>query len=236
MLQSIQNYYLVIYTDQSDLLEVLEIPPNPKIRVVLKNEKDFFAYRYQEHWVKNQRNHRMNRNPDDLRINMLSSEKINFVRESKFLAYFPPTKYYGWCDIDYFRNKPNVPEWPNPAKIRKLDEKKIHYACVQNNSAYLKQLIRHINDKRDDGLPTVEIPPNQKSIAGGFWIGHWTKIDEWTTLYDNRLRAYFEAGYLVKYDEVILADLIFSNLGKFTLYRENIDGEDNWRMFQRILL
>ena len=100
----------------------------------------------------------------------------------------------------------------------------------------MTQLISHINNKGLDGLPAIEIPPDQESIAGGFFIAHNTKIQDWQDQYNAKLSAYFEAGYLVKDDQIILADIIFSNMKDFTLYRENIIGQDNWFMFQRLIL
>ena len=167
---------------------------------------------------------------------MLLSEKPFFVKETKFSAHFPPTEYYGWCDLGYFREGPIDMTWPNPAKIRALNKNKIHYACIQNNIPYLTKLILDIGNRKEDGLPAVEIPPNQESIAGGFWIAPTSKVSDWGDIYDRRLGAYFDAEYLVKDDQIILADLIFSNMRSFNLYRENQEGIDNWFMFRRILL
>jgi len=40
---------------------------------------------------------------------------------------------------------------------------------------------------------------------------------------------------LIKDDQIIIADCVFSNLDKFLLVRENLYPYDNWFMFQRIL-
>jgi hypothetical protein len=82
----------------------------------------------------------------------------------------------------------------------------------------------------------MEIPAYQESIAGGFWVAYTDLIERWRDDYDARLAAYFAAGYLVKDDQIILADLIFSNMGDFILHRENQQGLDNWFMFRRIFL
>jgi len=240
MLLNVENYYLVIYTDQADLLDFLEIEANPKIRVQLKPADQFITYKYREHWIRNhERNDLLNGNARfsvDWRVNMLWSEKVHFVAETKSGAFFPPTEFYGWCDIGYFRQGPNPAIWPNPSKIGTLNKAKIHYGCIQNDPTYLTQLIRHINNKRADGLPIIEIPPYQNSIAGGFWVAHTSLIEGWRDMYDDRLSAYFTANYLVKDDQIILADLIFSNMSGFVLHRENQPNMDNWFMFQRIFL
>jgi hypothetical protein len=239
MLSTVENYYLVIYTDESDLLELLSIRENPKIKIVIKQVEEFVTYKYREQWIENhERNDLLNgkgRVSVDWRVNMLWSEKTFFVANTKKEEYFPATDFYGWCDIGYFRDGP-IRNWPNLAKIKTLNPNKIHYAYIKEGLSYLSHLIRLINNKREDGLPLVEIPPHQVSIAGGFFIAPAGKVDDWCHIYDTRLSAYFGAGYLVKDDQIILADLIFSNISEFVLHRENISGLDDWFMFQRHLL
>ena len=92
-----------------------------------------------------------------------------------------------------------------------------------------------INDKNNVGLPTKQIPPNQQSIAGGCFIIHKDKIDWWLNTYDSKLSLYFKNNYLVKDDQIIIADCIFSQQTNFILFRENNIKFDNWFMFQRIL-
>jgi hypothetical protein len=59
-------------------------------------------------------------------------------------------------------------------------------------------------------------------------------IEWWRKTYDEKLQLYFENNYLVKDDQIVLADCILSNLKKFALFRENKLPYDNWFMFQRI--
>lgn len=59
-------------------------------------------------------------------------------------------------------------------------------------------------------------------------------IEWWKTKYDTTLNTYFKNGYLVKDDQIILADCIFSNFDKFALHYES-SRFDNWFMFQRLL-
>jgi hypothetical protein len=92
-----------------------------------------------------------------------------------------------------------------------------------------------IVNKNHYGLPSQEIPPNQNSIAGGFFVIRRDLIDWWATTYDTTLQLYFKHGYLVKDDQIIIADCVFSNMEKFTVFRENRPEYDNWFMFQRIL-
>jgi hypothetical protein len=104
-----------------------------------------------------------------------------------------------------------------------------------NHQPIVQNLFKLINNKNRLGLPATEIPPDQKSIGGGFFIAHKTKIEWWRNTYYNKLVLYFRNRRLVKDDQMILADCIFSNLTSFSLYFENQNGFDNWFMFQRII-
>jgi hypothetical protein len=173
-------------------------------------------------------------------LNMLWSEKIAFVQETMTNRYFE-TEYYGWCDIGYFRNQPTdtninmLMAWPNYTKICGLDKTKVHYACVNRSRQYINNLVGLINRRGENGLPIQPIPSNQYSVAGGFFILHCDKIEWWSGLYYRTLESYFDNQYLVKDDQIIIADCVFSHLGHFKLYNE-VAPYDNWFMFQRLLL
>jgi hypothetical protein len=94
-----------------------------------------------------------------------------------------------------------------------------------------------INTKNEKCLPIKHIPPLQQTIAGGFFIIHKDKISWWSETYDSILKNYFVNNYLVKDDQIILANCIFNDEIKnnFTLYTEKKSQFDNWFMFQRIL-
>jgi hypothetical protein len=52
----------------------------------------------------------------------------------------------------------------------------------------------------------------------------------------QKLALYFKHGYLVKDDQIILADCILSDLEQFALCKEADLQYDNWFLFQRLLL
>jgi len=114
-------------------------------------------------------------------------------------------------------------------------KEKVCYACVNNNNDSMNYLYQLVNKKNSYGLPVQEIPPNQVSIAGGFFFLHKDKIDWWAETYDIKLQRYFSHEYLVKDDQIVLVDCILSDVDSFTLFREGLPGLDNWFMFQRIL-
>jgi hypothetical protein len=172
---------------------------------------------------------------------MLWCEKINFVNETMKKDFFK-TDFFGWCDIGYFRGNSNdldydvLSKWPSKDKILGLNHDKIYYACVNNDNQYLYQLYSIINDKNEFGLPKMEIPPHQVSIAGGFFISHRSKLEWWRTTFYKKLDLYFENEYLVKDDQIIIADCVFSDVDNFELIEEESPQYDNWFMFQRFLL
>lgn len=233
------NFKLVIYTDENSL-KYIDIKNNPNIKIIIKPIVNFYNYKYKDYWIQNHKCNNLLNDKSSWELNMLWCEKISFVKETVERKYFD-TDFYGWCDIGYFRNRSNdtninqLLKWPNLDKINKLDKGKIVYACINNNDIYINELVRNIKNKNINDLPSIPIPPFQNSIAGGFFILHKELIDWWFTTFDKKLSTYFSNGYLVKDDQIILADCIFSNLNNFCLFREFEPSYDNWFMFQRIL-
>jgi hypothetical protein len=241
MLSNVNNYNLVIYCDSVGYEYIEPYLNNPFIKAIIKPLEEFFTYQFRDKWIENHKNNDLLNKKIDWELNMLWSEKINFVFETMSEKYFE-TEYYGWCDIGYFRNRPNdlskeeLKNWPSNNKIEKLNKKKIHYALVNNNNKYIQILSNIINNKSNKDLPNKEIPPNQISIAGGFFICHEEKIKWWHDYYYDKLNKYFENNYLVKDDQIVIADCIFSNPDEFELCKEEEYQYDNWFLFQRYLL
>lgn len=238
------NFYLVIYTDKKSC-QFINTRENPNIKVIIKELHDFYNYKYKEYWIKNHAKNIYLNNTSihntNWELNMLWSEKVWFVNETIHKMYFD-TEMYGWCDIGYFRNNNNdinssilSKQWANKSTIEMLNKSKIHYACIQNNDAYLTFIQKLINNRNKLDLPIEPIPPNQCSVAGGFFILHKSKADWWAAYYDRKLETYLKYDYLVKDDQIIIIDCIFSNIDEFALYREKDIRYDNWFMFQRIL-
>ena len=237
----VNNFNLVIYTDENSF-KYIDTRENPKIKVIIKPMEQFYNYRYKDAWIKNH-----HANPTFLtentewKLNMLWSEKVWFVNETVTNKYFD-TEYYGWCDIGYFRNRSNdlstkhLLNWPNNDKILKMDKNKIHYACIINSIGIMMSIEKLINNKNTLGLPNMPIPSQQQSVAGGFFILHKTKINWWTNVYADKLNLYLKHNYVVKDDQIIIIDCIYSHKEHFRLYREKHDIFDNWFMFQRLLL
>ena len=239
LISLVDKFFLVIYTDENSV-KYIDTRENPKIKVIVKPMEQFFNYRYKEAWIKNhQKNYSLNKNLD-WKLNMLWSEKVWFVQETINNKYFD-TEYYGWCDIGYFRNRSNdlsteyLSNWPNPAKILKMDKNKIHYACVINSIGIMMSIEKLIKNKNDKGLPKILIHPEQQSVAGGFFILHKSKMNWWANLYSFKLELYLKNNYVVKDDQTIIIDCVYSNKEHFMLYREKHLVFDNWFMFQRLL-
>jgi len=239
LISIVNNFNLVIYTDENSAPHI-NTGNNPRIKIVIKPIEQFMGYQFKDNWIANHEKNTLLNKTTSWQLNMLWSEKIAFVYETAEKKHFD-TEFYGWCDIGYFRNTPqdspieSLVLWPCAEKIANLDKTKIHYACVMNNSQIIKNLFSLFNNKNNRGLPATEIPANQKSIGGGFFIAHKTKIEWWRNTYYKKLFLYFQNKRLVKDDQMILADCIFSDLTNFSLYSENQNGLDNWFMFQRII-
>jgi hypothetical protein len=231
----VNEFNLVIYTDENSA-KYIDIRDNPRIKIVFKPLDKFYNYKYKDSWIKNHEKNNLLKDNSCWELNMLWSEKIQFVKESIEQKYFE-SQFYGWCDIGYFRNRSQdthtskLVSWGKNTSF--LQESKIHYACIQNNDNYMNYLLKLVSNKNEYGLPIEQIPAYQNSIAGGFFVLHKDKIDWWSKTYDEKLQNYFEHDYLVKDDQILLVDCILSNLNEFKLFRENIPGLDNWFMFQR---
>ncbi len=235
----VKNFNLVIYTDQNSV-KYINTRENPRIKVIFKPIEHFYNYKYHDKWIENHNKNHLLNNLVDWKVNMLWSEKLWFVNETIKNKYFE-TELYGWCDIGYFRNRDNdmntqdLNNWANADVLKNIDQSKIHYGCVRNDIEIKNYLNSIVNNKNDVGLPKLEIPAQINCIAGGFFIIHKDKIGWWTSTYDRKLDLYFKNGYLVKDDQIILLDCIFSNIDKFAIHTENNNLYDNWFMFQRIL-
>ena len=251
-LANVNNFYLVIYTNNESYYMLEKYITNPRIKIIIFQVSEFYNYKYKDYWIKNHAvNNLLNINTS-WQLNMLWSEKISFVKKSFDEKYFINSEsfdnnsniegiWYGWCDIGYFRGRPNdlpiniIKEWPNKDKIKELNQAKIYYAKVNNNITQMNNYIKNILSKNQEGLPTNPIDPNQVSIAGGFFLIYNTNIDWWHNVYDTKLRLYFENNRLVKDDQIIVLDSIVTNMAKFILVEER-NQYDNWFMFQRYLL
>jgi hypothetical protein len=124
-------------------------------------------------------------------------------------------------------NSTQLKQWPSEEKIAGLNKNKIYYALVNNGQHYVRELMKIVYNKNSVGLPEIPIPPEQVSIAGGFFVSHEENIEWWRNTYDAKLKLYFENNYLVKDDQIIIVDCVFSNMSKFHLCKEE-DNYDNW--------
>lgn len=245
----VKHFRLVIYTN-SKSIQYIDTKENPNIRIVIKEMEDFYNYRYKDYWIKNHENNFLLNSSSvyntGWELNMLWSEKIAFVKntieEDKINNMVCPGGYYGWCDIGYFRNESgDLPlhilieyEWAKCLNINLNN--KIAYGIVNNDENYISFLDTLVNNKNDRGVPVTPIPPEQVSVAAGFFLLEHQKIDWLFKTYDAKLCVYFENEYLVKDEQLILIDCILSNKDHFSLYREQNPSFNNWFMFQRILL
>jgi hypothetical protein len=213
---------------------------NPRIVLVIKPFEEFYNYRYHKHWIENHEKNHLLKDRIDWKVNMLWCEKVHFVYETMQKSYFN-TDFYGWCDIGYFRctetdlTKTELYTWCAD-KIQMLQHDTIYYAMVNNDQNYVNYLFSIIQNKNEYDLPRQPIPPSQFSIAGGFFISHKNNIEWWRNTYDARLALYFKHNYLVKDDQMIVVDCVFSDISRFSLCCENNPKYDNWFMFQRLLL
>jgi len=239
-LQIVHNFNLVIYTN-AETSKLIDTKRNPRIKVVLKELEEFHTFSFKNNWISNHEKNELLNQVIQWEVNMLWNEKVWFVYETSKNQIFE-SEFYGWCDIGYFRNTEvnthtyHLQMWPNSEKIKQLNREKIYYGCIANDDNYLKFLNDIVQHKDANGLPYTPIPPNQNSIAGNFFLLHKHKIPWWTQTYYNKLVLYFQHNCLVKDDQIILLDCIFTNIAEFVLLRENVQHLDSWFLFQRFFM
>ena len=244
LLSIVNNFNLVIYTDKEsfDILKQL-FKSNPviankigkKIKIIIKPLEDFVGYKYKDDWIRNHSSSGLDLHQKvDWSLIMLWCEKVHFVNETVTNRYFV-TPFYGWCDIGYFRDLTNINikgfnEWPSSLKLLPLT-KGIHYACIENNPTTFKSLIAEI--QTNPGSKTNLL---KNCFAGGFFIIRPKLIHAFSTIFDTKLQYYFDKKFAVKDDQTILLDCIANNPQLFSLHWELNAQNDNWFMFQRLLL
>ncbi len=238
MIDNVNNYNLVIYTDQYSLYffdEVMEtIDNNPRIRLILKPLISLESYKYEEKWKSNSRRYSLV-NVNDWQLNMLWNEKVNFVNDAYTNKYFD-TEWYGWTDINYWRNRENIDlnsydelNWPNNDKLDVLNKEKVYYGRVNNNSTYFWRLIKFIKQ----GYQT---PIDQNSINSGFFIINKDKIDWWYNTYNKQLQELFNKYVFIKDDLLVTINCIANYIEHFEIVTEHDIRYDNNFLFQRYLL
>ena len=250
LINNVNNFNLVIYTNRESysVLEPLlennkKVKDLIKIKIIFKEWNEFYGYQWRDNWINNHKSNNLLNDKSiyniDWKLNMLWSEKINFVKEVSNKRYFD-TEWYGWCDIGYFRGGNNltneeIKRWPNKDKINSLDKNRIYYG-LPGNRRDLNILSRNILTKNVNNMPKIPIPPNQVSIAGGFFLSHKNKLECWHTIYYKRLSDYFTHKYLVKDDQIVIIDCIINNLKNFKLIEEPDPEKDRWFVFQSFLV
>lgn len=245
-LSIMKNCNVVFYTNE-ETLQILNLNTlinehlqNENIRTVIYNLEDFYTYNYKTEWELNHNNNFALNQLVDWKVNMLWNEKINMVKKTMDEKYFN-TEFYGWCDVGYFRNRDNdmhtslLNSWPNHVFFENMETSRIYYSMVNNDKSFLSMLYSLVNSKNENGLPINQIPHYQVTVAGGFFICHKDKVEWWHETYYSKLKLYFKHNYLIKDDQIILIDCIFTQPNNFCLPMEQNIKYDNWFMFQRFL-
>jgi len=241
MLSEVNHYYLVFFTDEKGekmlqdhfAASTTSYFQNPNIKIVIKPCEKWHNYLYEAAWLKNHEKNNLLNSRIEWKVNMLWAEKVHFVNDARINHYFPPTEFYGWCDIGYFREGA-CPTFAISQQMLSLNKNKIYYAQVVPDHI-IDSFKPTIQIKNDAGLPMMPIPAEQVSIAGGFFIAHQSKIDGWQKKFDAKLRLYFEHHYLVKDDQIIILDCIVSEPHRFELIKETDPNLNPWFQFRRFL-
>lgn len=205
----VKKFRLIIYCNEDSYSIIKNITGNNEnIKIIIKEIKDFYLYKYKDFFIQNHQNNYLLKDKIDWKLNLLWCEKCYFVKETINNNYFKGD-YHGWCDIGYFRDKTSE-NWPNIQL-----EDKIYYHSV---SDYRR--VKKINGA---------INPEQNSICGGFFVSNEEKILWWSNIFENKLKEYISNNYLVKDDQTIVVDCILDNSDNF-----KISTNSNWFHFIKL--
>lgn len=247
LLAIVNDFNLVIYTEASSFNYIAHIIDlnNPCIKVVFKPLTEFKMYKYRDQWINNHdRNKIALHEYVSWELNMLWNEKVFFVEDTIKRSYFN-TLYYGWCDIGYFRNKPNnintkeLMHWPDYKKLLQQPflSDIIHYARVQKDDQIYNDELTHIRQHYAEKL--LEHPLDsfvRNYFAGGFFILKPNMINKYATMYEAKLQYYFNNKYTIKDDQTIITDIIATNTEIFYIHDILETQLDEWFAFQKILM
>jgi len=233
------NCELILFTNKKSSYLFDKYKNKPNIKIIIYELEEFYNYKYYDKWIENHKKNYLLNKISGWELNMLWSEKISFVKTA-IEKNLVTNDWICWCDIGYFRkNLPNtiskelLQKWPNK-DVKTLQNDKIYYSLAYDNY-YVNNLYNQVNNVNINGLPKVDIPLNQLSIAGGFFLINKNKVNWWHNMYDKILNKYFNNNKIVKDDQIIIVNAIFLNIEHFTLLREN-GKQDNWFLFQKWLL
>ena len=227
----VDNFYLVIYTNKESYY-MLEDFIHKNVKIIIKEFDEFYGFKWEKKWIENHtKNYLLNNNSifnTDWKLNMLWSEKINFVHESYNNNYFN-TDYYIWCDIGYFREPILHKKWPNYETIKSLNKNSIYYSYVCNTNILQEYIFNILTDKF--------VPYEQNSISGGFFIIHKNKIDWYKKTYYDKVESFFEKNLLIKDDQYIILHCVANNIKDFLLLKDtNTTVNNSWFLFKKFLL
>lgn len=249
LLENVVKFNLVIFTDEKSKVMIEQyLHNNHRIKMIIYPKTEFYTYQWKENWEKNHSKSMYKLHKKiDWTLNMIWNEKISFIKKAYSQQYFKNGTWYGWMDIGYFRGRDcdlqneKIKEWPNKFRVQELEKFKIHYGNVCGNQQEAFKLCNVFLNKNELGMPSTQVPEDNIFISGGFLLINKNSIDWWFQTYYKRLAEYFQHEYILKDDQVLLADLIVNNFDKFKIHTEFVEKKellqwDNWFMFQRILL
>ena len=238
MLDNINNFNIVIYTNEESKYIFDNYKNNKKIKIIIKEYDDFYNYKYKDNWIENQKKNK-SLNFIDWKVQLIWAEKISFVKNTIDNLYFD-TEYYAWCDIGYFRWENSLPayevrKWPNNYKLNNINKNLIYYTdtkkLTQKQKEFQKNKIKCTNNLG------IRIKPIKDSfIAGGFFLINKTNINWWFDTFYKKIKFYFDNNFLIKDDQIIINDCYYSNPDKFHLIKEKFKTYQSGFAFSTYLL
>ena len=228
-LNYVDNFNLIIYTNKNSVDIFKNFNLSDRVKIVILEKEDWDLIQYEEQLLNNFERNICLKNQLSFEVWLVYLQKTYLVKKTIKDNHFD-TKFYGWCDIGYFRNT-TAKDWATSRSLNKLSYEKINYCLMKN--LFIDKLRFFLNQKNST-IDKVRrrIPPNQQSIAGGFFIGNKGKCLEWSGFFDTTLMYYLDNDLLIKDDQIIILDCVLQKERFFNLVNSSRKPfERKWTYF-----
>ena len=228
-LNYVDNFNLIIYTNQNSVDIFKNFSLSDRVKIVILEKEDWDLIKYEQQLLNNFERNIYLKNQLSFEVWLVYLQKTYLVKKTIKDNHFD-TKFYGWCDIGYFRNT-TAKDWATSRSLNKLSPEKINYCLMKN--LFIDKLRFFLNQK-DFSMNEArkKIPPNQQSIAGGFFVGNKEKCLEWSGFFDTTLMYYLNNNLLIKDDQIIILDCVLQKETFFNLVNSSKQpSERKWTYF-----
>jgi hypothetical protein len=219
---------MVIFCDEKseETIYMLRSGKHDKTRIIVTNFKEFYSYKYANHFLEHYKMDKEQRVGHNMFLYMIWSEKSNFMKRAIELDPFN-TDYFLWVDIGCFR-RPNTEyiNWPNPKKIDNLDKTNVLLLLVQPFTR------EEWNCSSRETLPLFQFA---NRIGGTMFGGGKDILLKWHEKYYEMLEYFISIKRFIGKDQSIMNSVYLLNKDMCELVNWQPGCPDHWFYLQEYL-